>query len=328
MSPGRVATWAAAVVVAAVGVGLAVPLLPGVFPVAQLVAFRAVLALAGVAGALVLLAVPAVRRRTVPLAAALALGAVAQATVLVARTVPTAPPAAVAAAGTSGTTGDVVVLSFNTLDTVPAATLADLALDVHADVLVLPETSRRTALATAALLGAAGEPMQVHEAAGSVPWISGTSLLVSPEVGSYPDATDLPTRLGGVVAVPEDGTDPTIVAAHPLAPGRRSAMPAWRSETAAVAARCASTPGAIVAGDLNATLDHPGLQDLGPCVDAARAAGEAWRGTWPSSAPSVLAAPIDHVLVDGRAWRVTGFEVLGRTGGSDHRPVVAHLARR
>jgi endonuclease/exonuclease/phosphatase (EEP) superfamily protein YafD len=232
------------------------------------------------------------------------------------------------AAGVSGSGRDVVVLSFNTFDAVPAATLAALAEDARADVVVLPETSPATALATASLLDAAGRPMQVHTAAGHVPWIAGTALLVSPALGAYPSSSDLPTRLGGVRAVPDDPSDPTLVAAHPLAPGGRSAMPAWRSETASVAAQCASTPGAIVAGDLNATLDHPGLRDLGPCVDAARAAGEAWRGTWPSSAPSGLAAPIDHVLVDGRAWRVTGFEVLGRTGGSDHRPVVAHLTRR
>jgi hypothetical protein len=34
------------------------------------------------------------------------------------------------------------------------------------------------------------------------------------------------------------------------------------------------------------------------------------------------------VLVDGRTWRVTAFGVLDRVGTSDHRPVVAHLARR
>ena len=51
-------------------------------------------------------------------------------------------------------------------------------------------------------------------------------------------------------------------------------------------------------------------------------------GTWPASVPALLAAPIDHVLVDGRAWRVVGFDVLQRTGGSDHRPVLATLEPR
>lgn len=327
MSPRRVATWAAAVVVGATGVGLAVPVLAGLFPVAQLVSFRALLGLAGIAGALALLAVPPVRRRAMPVVVALALGAVVQGAVLVSRTVPHGPPTATAA-GTTTATDDVVVLSFNTLDVVPPEMLAELVEQTDADVVVLAETSPATARATAAALTEAGRPVQVHTSAADHRWIAGTSLLVARTVGDYPTATRLPLRFGGVRSVPADDSGPTLVAAHPMSPGGPSAMPTWRSETAWVAQACASTPGAIVAGDLNATLDHPGLRDLGPCVDAARAAGEAWRGTWPSSAPSLLAAPIDHVLVDGRAWRVTGFEVLGRTGGSDHRPVVAHLVRR
>ncbi|MDC7122361.1 endonuclease/exonuclease/phosphatase family protein [Cellulomonas fimi] len=119
-----------------------------------------------------------------------------------------------------------------------------------------------------------------------------------------------------------------LVAAHPMAPIQRSAMPTWRQETALVAQECAATPGAIVAGDLNATLDHPGLRALGPCVDAARAVGAGARGTWPAGVPTLLAAPIDHVLVDGRRWRVASFDVLPETGGSDHRPVVARLVPR
>jgi endonuclease/exonuclease/phosphatase (EEP) superfamily protein YafD len=63
-------------------------------------------------------------------------------------------------------------------------------------------------------------------------------------------------------------------------------------------------------------------------MDAARAAGVAASGTWPANVPTAFAAPIDHVLVDGRTWRVTGFEVLPATGNSDHRPIVATLVRR
>ncbi|VTR75846.1 endonuclease/exonuclease/phosphatase family protein [Cellulomonas hominis] len=139
----------------------------------------------------------------------------------------------------------------------------------------------------------------------------------------------------GVTADPVDIEDstagsppPTLVATHLRAPSARASMPEWRAHTAAIAAVCRATPGVVVAGDLNATLDHPGLRELGPCVDAAEQAGAAGLGTWPAQVPTVLGAPIDHVLVDGRAWRVTGFAVLQAVGGSDHRPVVAHLARR
>lgn len=328
MTPGRLAAGVLAGVTAVVLVVLTVPVGGGLYGVAQLVSFRAVLAVAAGAAAVLLLALPWTRRRLLPVALVLALGAVAQVAVLGWRSVPASGAGtSVVAAAQGAADAEVVVLSFNTLDVVPAATLAALVDDHDADVVVLPETSPATAHDVADLLAARGRPLQVHTADGHVPWIAGTALLVSPAVGRYPGAEELPTRLGSLRAEPA-GDGPVLVAAHPLAPSRRSAMPAWRDETALVARSCADTPGAVVAGDLNATLDHPALRDLGPCVDAARAAGAGARGTWPAGAPALLAAPIDHVLVDGRAWRVTRFEVLDATGGSDHRPVVAHLVRR
>lgn len=162
--------------------------------------------------------------------------------------------------------------------------------------------------------------------------------------GAYtaPTAYPVDTRAERTPASPGDTTYPVdtgsdwtpppapdvVVAAHTRAPSAQSSMPDWRAHAVGIAEVCRSTPGAIVAGDLNATLDHPGLDGLGPCVDAAAEAGAAGLGTWPADVPRVLAAPIDHVLVDGRAWRVTAFGVLDRVGASDHRPVVAHLAHR
>jgi endonuclease/exonuclease/phosphatase (EEP) superfamily protein YafD len=317
----RVLVWVVAAALVVVLVALAVPVASGLYPIAQLVAFRGLLALGAAGAAIALLAVPATRRPLLPVAVALAVGAVAQGVVLVERSV----PQQVADAPSDNR---VVVLSFNTLDTVDASVLAPLVLEHHADVVVLPETSGYTARMTAKRLAAAGHPMQLLTAEGNTSFVAGTALLVSSRVGTYPTAEPLPTRLGTLLAAPTDPSSPVIVAAHPLAPGHRGAMPTWRTETRLVADTCATTPGAIVAGDLNSTLDHPGLQDLGPCVDAARAVGAAELGTWPAGAPRFLAAPIDHVLVDGRAWRVVGFQVLQRTGGSDHRPILATLARR
>jgi len=318
----RTAVLVAGIALGVVLVALALPVDGGFYPVAQLVAFRAILGLGAVVMAVLLVALPATRRALLPLVIACVVGAAAQGAVLVWRSV---PHAAAPAAGAD----DVVVLSFNTLDVVTPAELADLALAHHADVVVLPETSRRTAFKVAALMAQTGHPMQVHTAIGHAAFVTGTALLVSARVGSYPSSDTLPTTFGSLRADPADPTaSPVLVAAHPVSPGSRSVMSAWRSETALIARTCATTPGAIVAGDLNATLDHPGLRDLGPCVDAARAVGAAAHGTWPSSAPSLLAAPIDHVLVDGRAWRVVAFEVLPRTGGSDHRPILATLVRR
>lgn len=318
----RALVWAAAAAALGVLVALAVPVASGAYVIAQLVSFRALLCLGAAGVAVALLAVPWTRRRLLPLTLALLVGAAAQRAVLVARSVP--HPAAA-----SGSAEQVVVLAFNTLDTVEPARLADLALAHGADVLVLPETSLDTARATAARLAASDEPMQVLAAAGHHTAIAGTALLVSDRVGTYPTSEPLPTVLGSLRADPDDPrASPVIVAAHPVAPIGRGAMPTWRTETRLIADTCADTPGAIVAGDLNSTLDHPGLQDLGPCVDAARASGAAALGTWPAAAPALLAAPIDHVLVDGRAWRVVGFQVLPRVGGSDHRPVLATLEPR
>ncbi|KQR16431.1 endonuclease/exonuclease/phosphatase family protein [Cellulomonas sp. Leaf334] len=318
----RVLVWVLAAVVGAALLALAVPVASGVFPVAQVVSFRAVLGVGAAAAVTVLVAIPWSRRRLLPVALAFALGAAAQAAVLVARSYPQET-------ATTGSRDEVVVLSFNTLDTVGAEVVADLVLAQRADVVALPETSGTVARSTAERLAAAGRPMQVLTTDGHSSFIAGTALLVSLDVGTYPVAEPLPTRLGSLRAEPEEPTgSPVLVAAHPMAPISRGVMSSWRSETGLIADACASTPGAIVAGDLNATLDHPGLRDLGPCVDAARAAGTASSGTWPATVPTLFAAPIDHVLVDARVWQVTGFQVLPPTGSSDHRPIVATLVRR
>jgi endonuclease/exonuclease/phosphatase (EEP) superfamily protein YafD len=56
------------------------------------------------------------------------------------------------------------------------------------------------------------------------------------------------------------------------------------------------------------------------------ATGNAAVGTWPTSFPQLLGAPIDHVMATDD-WEVVGFRVIGsRDGeGSDHRPVLAQL---
>ncbi|WP_028048668.1 endonuclease/exonuclease/phosphatase family protein [Cellulomonas sp. URHD0024] len=320
-------TAARAVLVAGIVVGalllcLALPVGAGLYPVAQVVSFRAVLGLGSLAMAILLVALPGTRRALLPLVVAFAVGAAAQGCVLAWRSVPHGPP-------TAESTDDLVVLSFNTLDVVSAQDLFQLVAAQHADVVALPETSHPTGKKVAALMAQAGHPMQVHTAIGASPMVSGTTLLVGERVGDYPTTTPLATSFGSLRADPIDpATSPVVVAAHPMSPGHRRTMDAWRHDTALIAHTCATTPGAIVAGDMNATLDHPGLRDLGPCVDAAREVGEAAHGTWPSSAPSLLAAPIDHVFVDGRVWRVVRFAVLPATGGSDHRPIVATLERR
>jgi endonuclease/exonuclease/phosphatase (EEP) superfamily protein YafD len=59
----------------------------------------------------------------------------------------------------------------------------------------------------------------------------------------------------------------------------------------------------------------------------AAATGNAAVGTWPTSVPALVGAPIDHVLATPN-WTPTGFRVLAGedAAGSDHRPVLARLA--
>src|SRR5690606_34534697 len=110
-------------------------------------------------------------------------------------------------------------------------------------------------------------------------------------------------------------------------------MAGWRQGLQWLAARCAGE-NVILAGDLNSTLDHyPGLDEasnssggLGGCRDGARLTGNAAVGTSPAVPPTLLGAPIDHVMATPN-WDFVGFEVIDSLdgAGSDHRPVVAQL---
>jgi endonuclease/exonuclease/phosphatase (EEP) superfamily protein YafD len=311
----------------AAGAGGRVVVAPGalgladVSPFGQLVALRGLVGLVLLLAALlVLVALAARERRARPrrglalaLAGVLLAGAGAQGAVLAARGVGTDGPG-------DPDDADLVVLAFNTFGTVPADDLAALVLAQDAVVAVLPETTPETALAADA----------AHPGSDGVALLLRTGLGDYDQVGAGLPATELGTFAAvlGPGGAAEPGAPDRVVATHLRAPSSGRRVPVWRAHTAAIADVCRSTPGVVVAGDLNATLDHPGLADLGPCVDAARAAGAAGLGTWPAGSPEVLGAPIDHVLVDGRAWRVAGFAVLPAVGASDHRPVVAHLDRR
>ena len=229
--------------------------------------------------------------------------------------------------------GDVVVLSWNTLGDAPGTeAIADLALEVEADIVVLPETSAETAEIVAAVMSAAGRTMQpLHLSLDEISKARTTAVLISTELGEYAvDASAGTTPvLPSLIARPVDGTGPAIVAAHPVAPVPGE-MQAWRDGLDWLAQAC-SGDDVILAGDLNSTLDHvTSLSadggDLGRCHDAARATGNGAVGTWPTQFPPLLGAPIDHVMATD-AWQLIGFRVVGSHDGdgSDHRPVVAQL---
>jgi endonuclease/exonuclease/phosphatase (EEP) superfamily protein YafD len=225
------------------------------------------------------------------------------------------------------------ILNWNTLGDAPGAqAIADLIMEQDADVVSLPETSVATRDAVVALLSAQGRQMQPFSVSfDAVSKARTTSLLIGSRLGEYrlDETAGSTPALPSVVVVPADGSGPTIVAAHPIAPVPGE-MQNWRAGLAWLGQVC-NAPNVILAGDLNATLDHfhgLGIGDaaLGACHDGAKATDNAAVGTWPTLLPQFLATPIDHVMAtDG--WKFMGFRVIGSLdgSGSDHRPVVAQL---
>jgi endonuclease/exonuclease/phosphatase (EEP) superfamily protein YafD len=237
------------------------------------------------------------------------------------------------------TDSSIRVLSWNTAgEAVPADTIAQQILDSGADIVALPETTEAVGEQIAVMLREQGHPMWVHSvqfnpdiANGPSSWQ--TTVLVSPDLGEYSviesstDGTSNTGQVPSVVLMPVDGSGPTIVAVHAVAP-RMEEMEQWRSDLRWVADQCPKGD-FILAGDFNATIDHMaplGVDggDMGYCRDAASRTGNGLSGTWPSSLPELLSTPIDHVMASPN-WTATGSAIIADAGGSDHRGLVVQL---
>lgn len=303
------------------------------FPITQAISFRTLTVALAVSVLLILFVVAALWRRARRFAGSLALVFLAFAAIgLAVLSLRGFGSDAEAEKGA----GDITVLAWNTLGDAPgAATIAELANSVDADVVSLPETSAQTGSDVAALMSAAGRPMTaITSSFDLISKSRSTTLLISADLGSYTRQTDRgdTSTLPTVIATPDDGTGPVLIAAHPIAP-LPSEMGNWRDDLSWLSTVC--TGDTIVAGDFNATLDHlsrladgPGT-DFGQCVDAAAASGNGAVGTWPSDVPALLGTPIDHVMATS-GWSVTSSRVIHQqdNSGSDHRPVVATLSPR
>lgn len=296
--------------------------------VAQLIAFRAPLALALGVGA-VLSAIVALFKRRWGIAAGVAIvlgiASLANGGVLLSRGAAGALP-----------DGDLTVVAWNTQGgaTSPES-VARLVLATGADIVSLPEMDDVAVAEVARLVALEGHRMTAATAYGETgeSWIP-TSVLIADGLGEY----RVDTSAGSTPGLPSavwrsvDGSGPTIVAAH-TSPPLPGSMDEWRAGLQWIAEQC-NAPDVIVAGDLNATADHLsglGIGDalVGGCLDAAITTDVGAIGTWPTSAPAWLASPIDHVLF-GAAWTVRGVQVLTSLDqtGSDHRPIVAVLDAR
>lgn len=301
--------------------------------VGQLVAMRAAMVVGALAAVIVLSVlrfIPGLKRLSGSIAFILVLFALANSGILAWR-------------GLTGTALPVsatslTVLEWNTKgESVSAEAIANLAIDHHVDVIALPETTQALGEQVALAMKQHGTPMWSNTVTFDHEYKAlSTTILLSPNLGDYTvtsysgsgpplNTNTVPT----VIAKPISGTGPTIVAVHAVAP-RDGQMGNWRSDLSWLAEQCQGS-NVLMAGDFNSTIDNmAGLGvdggTLGRCVDAANSAQGAALGTWPTSVPTLLGAPIDHVLAT-QNYRVSGFIVPSDfdQAGSDHRPIITRL---
>ncbi len=233
-------------------------------------------------------------------------------------------------ADTAPDPASITAAAWNTLgNSAEPSVVAQFAVDVHAQVFSLPETTREATQQIADTIEQLGGPRMtvLHIALDDTTRARSTGLLIAADLGEYSLTQELgqTSTLPSVVAVPTGNTAlPTIVAVHTIPPLTET-MDAWRSDLSWVTSAC-TRPNTILAGDFNATVDHLGTAIN--CTDAALATGHAALGTWSTAFPALLGAPIDHVMYT-REWKATAMLVDQKhdDSGSDHRPIVARLSR-
>ena len=219
----------------------------------------------------------------------------------------------------------VVVMTANVLRGYGDGTeLVDQARDRDVDLLVVTEIT----ISSLAAMQDAGLDELLPYAEGT-PGADGDvpgTMLFSAEPTTLVDTLD--TRLGGLVV--ETG-DLSIVAAHPSSPVY---PPEWRDDQEIVVAAVEQHEPDLVVGDFNATLDHWPIRDVLDLGyrDSVELTNRGFQPTWPVNGTfGVLGflgpvAQIDHVLVSDD-WTATETATT-ELDGTDHRPVVAVVARR
>jgi len=304
------------------------------FPIAQIVSFRGLLAIAFAALAIVALLFAIARpMRALALTVALiaVVSVVANVAVVAARGVGTDTLPA-------KTEDSIRVMTWNTAGSATAPdTVAQIAVAMDADIVTLPETTIETGEKVALAMRDLGHPMWAHYTDyPSTQWDAGsTTLLISPELGDYAviesslDGSSNTSTVPSAVAMPTTGDGPIVVAAHAVAP-RQSYMEYWRDDLQWLADQCVDD-NVIMAGDFNATIDH--MSNLGVdggtlwrCRDGAVETGNGGVGTWTTEIPALVGAPIDHVMASSH-WKPTGSLVLRSmdSSGSDHRPLIVQF---
>ncbi|GAA1861124.1 hypothetical protein GCM10009836_46580 [Pseudonocardia ailaonensis] len=205
------------------------------------------------------------------------------------------------------------VLSANVLaGRADTGALAALIARERPDLVVLPEAGHDFAAKLVPLLD--GYRYWSSTPVGQPDGPSVVLLAADPEVAATPLAGVRGLRAtGGPLA------GRALYAVHPEAPMGARLTGRWLAEMAHL--RRWGAEGSLIAGDLNATLDHRELRT--GLRDAGALAGRGLVGTFPARLPRALGIPIDHVLVP-RGTAVTRYEIVDLPG-TDHRAVLAGL---
>ena len=199
------------------------------------------------------------------------------------------------------------------------------------DVLVLVEATPGAVETLDGLGIGADLPYAVTAAA---PGASGAVLrsrhpLTALERGQLPDGAHLLGQVGARVETP---TGPvTVLSVHTWPPAGRSTAWRWHDGLAEIGrwaqAQPTDTP-LVLAGDFNASADHPGLRSAtNGFIDAHAQAGQGWVRTWPQRGFFVPPfVQLDHIVARGVVGVVdAGVELVAST---DHAAVWASLRLR
>lgn len=207
------------------------------------------------------------------------------------------------------------ILSWNTHDgSVPFSAVAQLAKQVDADIVILPN----------AQFNAHREPVNTRDAQAMRPFLQQTKMSVVP-LGQSSIGVLAKTELGqfGVVdrrgfGVVLRGTDrdlPMLAAIHLPRPSLFTTAD-WRASTTWAQTQC-SRDNIVMMGDFNATdVNLRGM--FTKCHEPTNKLAS----SWPQALPPQLGAAIDHVRTSGNV-KVTYAAVLSATaaGRTDHRPL-------
>jgi hypothetical protein len=201
--------------------------------------------------------------------------------------------------------------------------LVRAASDAGADVLVVEEI---TPAALDRMRRAGLDDLFPHRAGRPEEGVRGTMVFARAPLGR---PTPVPTAFASWTLTMGDLR---LLAVHPHSPVD---VTLWRRDHAAIRSAIASSRPDLVVGDFNATPDHAPMRALADAGyrDVAELANDGWQPTWPAhgryrvlGVPLPRLAPIDHVLVGERLAALRSSTV--DLAGTDHRPVVAEVARK